>query len=134
MKDGKGEYRWSNGNRYNGDYYKDKPHGSGTYRTVRGDNYEGEFANGLFQVEIQLVQFQSNFGPNFVRFRPNFGQNSFRFRPKYGQITKCLISKRARPFRSEFSPIFVYVVSSNFGQISVIFGFLSGFRDALEMQ
>lgn len=49
LKEGKGEYRWSNGNRFNGDYYKDKPHGSGVYRTTKGDSYIGEFANGRFQ-------------------------------------------------------------------------------------
>ena len=49
MKEGKGEYRWSNGNRYNGEYYKDKPHGSGLYSTIHGHNYVGDFANGRFQ-------------------------------------------------------------------------------------
>ena len=52
----KGNYRWSTGNRYNGDYYDDKPHGSGVYSTVHGDNYIGKFTNGLFQGKTILVK------------------------------------------------------------------------------
>ena len=49
MKHGKGEYRWSSGNRYNGDYFDDKPHGTGIYNTVHGDSYVGDFVHGKFE-------------------------------------------------------------------------------------
>jgi hypothetical protein len=39
--------RYSNGNRYEGDFAKNKPDGKGIYAWVNGEVYEGEWKIGL---------------------------------------------------------------------------------------
>jgi len=39
--------RYSNGNRYEGDFKAGKPHGKGIYTWANGEVYEGEWACGL---------------------------------------------------------------------------------------
>lgn len=42
-----GTYRWSNGDKYVGNYKDGKKHGQGTYTFANGDKYVGEFKNGV---------------------------------------------------------------------------------------
>jgi hypothetical protein len=44
---GSGEYTWSDGHRYKGDYQFGVPEGRGEFQSVEGDVYEGEFRRGL---------------------------------------------------------------------------------------
>jgi hypothetical protein len=39
--------RYSNGNKYEGDFKNSKPHGKGVYTWINGENYEGEWKVGL---------------------------------------------------------------------------------------
>ena len=39
--------RYSNGNRYEGDFSNGKPHGNGVYSWANGEVYEGEWDKGL---------------------------------------------------------------------------------------
>ena len=46
MFDGKGVYKWTNGDTYIGDYLKNKKHGTGLFVSNNGDRYHGEFIEG----------------------------------------------------------------------------------------
>jgi len=39
--------RYSNGNKYEGEFYNGKPHGKGIYTWANGEVYEGEWMVGL---------------------------------------------------------------------------------------
>ena len=43
---GQGVYTWSDGRKYEGEYYMDKKHGYGIYYWADGRKYEGNWANG----------------------------------------------------------------------------------------
>jgi hypothetical protein len=43
---GKGIFRWASGDSYEGDFLADTRTGKGIFRWVCGDSYEGEFLNG----------------------------------------------------------------------------------------
>jgi len=45
---GKGEYSWPDGTRYEGDWKNGKMHGSGAYFSPSGNRYEGQFNDGMF--------------------------------------------------------------------------------------
>lgn len=45
--DGKGEYWWETGNRYEGDFKNDQLTGKGLYQWTNGDSYEGDLVNGI---------------------------------------------------------------------------------------
>ncbi|GAA3413095.1 MORN repeat-containing protein [Paenibacillus hodogayensis] len=49
MKSGKGVYRWSDGTKYEGQWYKDREHGFGIKEYANGDRYRGEWRDGLFE-------------------------------------------------------------------------------------
>lgn len=44
--DGFGEYRWTDGRIYSGEYREDKKHGYGIYKWVDGREYQGNWALG----------------------------------------------------------------------------------------
>ena len=46
-RDGKGVYKWSNGDVYDGDWKDNRPNGQGTLKTVAGMQYKGGFVDGL---------------------------------------------------------------------------------------
>lgn len=48
LQDGQ-QWRYSNGDSYQGTWRNNRPHGQGRYTTLRGDEYVGEFHNGRFQ-------------------------------------------------------------------------------------
>ncbi|XEC94226.1 MORN repeat-containing protein [Paenibacillus tarimensis] len=48
MKSGKGVYRWSDGSKYEGQWYKDSEYGFGVKEYANGDSYHGEWKEGLF--------------------------------------------------------------------------------------
>ncbi|MBP1989558.1 MORN repeat-containing protein [Paenibacillus eucommiae] len=48
MKSGKGVYRWSDGTKYEGQWYKDSEYGFGIKEYANGDCYRGEWKEGLF--------------------------------------------------------------------------------------
>lgn len=48
MADGQ-QWRYSNGDVYQGQWRNNRPHGEGRYTTLRGDEYVGHFHNGRFQ-------------------------------------------------------------------------------------
>ena len=43
---GQGTYTWSDGRKYEGEYYMDKKHGYGVYYWADGRRYEGYWQNG----------------------------------------------------------------------------------------
>lgn len=43
---GKGEFRWANGNKYNGEYKEDKKDGYGEFTFADGKIYKGSWLNG----------------------------------------------------------------------------------------
>ena len=46
VKQGRGVYRWENGNRYEGPFEDDRPNGIGKYFFANGDKYDGEVKAG----------------------------------------------------------------------------------------
>ena len=50
MQDGQ-QWRFSNGDTYQGAWRNNRPHGQGRYLTLKGDEYAGTFHNGRFQGE-----------------------------------------------------------------------------------
>jgi len=50
MQDGQ-QWRFSNGDTYQGSWRNNRPHGQGRYVTLKGDEYSGTFHNGRFQGE-----------------------------------------------------------------------------------
>jgi hypothetical protein len=47
-KEGYGEYFYSNGNKYEGQWMEDKKHGHGIYTyLLTGERYEGDWRDGL---------------------------------------------------------------------------------------
>ncbi|MEZ5507679.1 MAG: hypothetical protein R3F38_17645 [Gammaproteobacteria bacterium] len=48
MQDGQ-QWRFSNGDTYQGAWRNNRPHGQGRYLTLKGDEYAGTFHNGRFQ-------------------------------------------------------------------------------------
>lgn len=50
MVDGQ-QWRYSNGDTYQGQWHNNRPHGKGRYTTMRGDEYIGQFHDGRFQGE-----------------------------------------------------------------------------------
>jgi hypothetical protein len=48
IKSGKGVYRWLDGTKYDGEWYKDREHGFGIKQYANGDCYHGEWKEGLF--------------------------------------------------------------------------------------
>ena len=48
MADGQ-QWRFSNGDTYQGQWRNNRPHGEGRYNTLKGDEYTGQFHNGRFQ-------------------------------------------------------------------------------------
>lgn len=50
MQDGQ-QWRFSNGDTYQGSWRNNRPHGQGRYLTLKGDEYSGTFHNGRFQGE-----------------------------------------------------------------------------------
>ena len=48
MRDGKGSYYYHNGEKYIGEWKEDKKHGKGICYFSNGDRYEGDFRNGEF--------------------------------------------------------------------------------------
>ena len=48
-REGKGIYKYNNGDKYEGEYKNDLKEGYGTYRFQNGDVYTGEYKNGLFE-------------------------------------------------------------------------------------
>lgn len=50
MQDGQ-QWRFSNGDTYQGAWRNNRPHGQGRYLTLKGDKYAGTFHNGRFQGE-----------------------------------------------------------------------------------
>ena len=47
MRNGRGMERYSNGNRYEGEFRNGKPDGKGVYTWANGEVYEGEWKMGL---------------------------------------------------------------------------------------
>ena len=47
-REGKGIYKYNNGDKYEGNYKNDLKEGNGTYKYKNGDVYTGEYKNGLF--------------------------------------------------------------------------------------
>lgn len=43
-REGKGMERYSNGNKYEGDFVKGKAHGKGVYHWANGEVYDGEWS------------------------------------------------------------------------------------------
>ena len=48
MKNGKGRYRFSDGENYDGEWRNDTMHGSGTYTYAEGKKLYGEWRNSRF--------------------------------------------------------------------------------------
>ena len=46
---GTGTYKFTNGDKYEGQWYEGKPQGNGTYHFVSKERYQGQFQNGKFQ-------------------------------------------------------------------------------------
>lgn len=46
-KEGFGVKTWSNGSKYEGQWFNDKMHGEGTFTWEKGDVYQGQYKNGL---------------------------------------------------------------------------------------
>jgi hypothetical protein len=47
MYEGNGKYSWANGDRYEGQYVKNKKHGAGHFTGADGSHYHGEFKDGV---------------------------------------------------------------------------------------
>lgn len=46
---GYGTQIWKSGDRYDGNYLNDRPHGQGTYRSAAGEVFSGVWTNGCFR-------------------------------------------------------------------------------------
>ena len=66
--------------RYNGDYFDDKPHGTGIYNTVHGDSYVGDFVHGKFEgmLDKNFVKFDIFFHFIFTKFL-HFRKRPFKY-------------------------------------------------------
>lgn len=50
-KEGKGEFRWPNGEFYSGEWKEGKRHGVGMWTSPKGDSYMGEWKRGIVEGE-----------------------------------------------------------------------------------
>lgn len=48
-KEGKGEFRWANGEFYSGEWAAGKKHGVGLWTSPKGDSYMGEWKKGIVE-------------------------------------------------------------------------------------
>jgi hypothetical protein len=48
-KDGRGEFRWANGELFSGEWSQGKKHGVGMWISPEGDSYMGEWKRGIVE-------------------------------------------------------------------------------------
>ena len=54
---GKGVFKWSDGRKYEGDYFEDKKHGIGHFEWPDGRKYTGQWMSYLF-IKFFLIVFE----------------------------------------------------------------------------